>query len=215
MTQTLLLDLLSCSNRSCFSTYLFAHSQFAHTIKMRRGGVGFHSRGERTMRPGAHSASTRCPPFDSCVSEAWTVCATESRAPTGQRTRYLYASPPSRNLCLWRFSLAGGCAITVPPWNMPGNQGRHRFCRSLQVLHLCRVRRKQNRAQFPQLPRTKILRGIVPSVPSGWNRGAANWSARCAAITCLARTITDMLCGSGPVAAGAAFDEERLIWHSR
>ena len=79
-------------------------------------------------------------------------------------------------------------------------------------MHLRRLRLTRTTAQ---MLRKKTLRDIVPSVPSGWNRGAANWSAQYAAITCLARTITDMLRGTGPVAAGTAIDEEMRRWHSR
>jgi hypothetical protein len=125
------------------------------------------------------------------------------------------------------FSLAGGCAITVGPWNAPRSKGCLRLDCSRVLLPLQKLRPSSTAARSPRRPisllsrkvsiawrwrrkkiawqshRAKIvLRScaksmlcyIVPSAPSGWNRGAASWFAWSAAITCPARTITDKLC---------------------
>ena len=64
------------------------------------------------------------------------------------------------------------CAITIPPWNGPQIGSKRRSRPSLHrpqfnPLRLCRM------VRTPLLI-PKTIRGIVPFVRSGWNRGAAN-----------------------------------------
>jgi hypothetical protein len=64
------------------------------------------------------------------------------------------------------------CAITVEPWNAPRSGSQSRLRPILRRPHLNPLRPRGIVRVLSLVPR--ILRGIVPSARSGWNRGAAS-----------------------------------------
>jgi hypothetical protein len=83
-----------------------------------------------------------------------------------------------RRQAIRSFSLAGGCAITVPPWNVPRRQRlvlpvRQAGRPARSVGKFFRKNLRQCKASVRPAG-TRMLCGIVRYVPSGWRRGAAS-----------------------------------------
>ena len=98
------------------------------------------------------------------------------------------APRPSLSQRVTRFSPAGGCAITVGPWNVPRKQGfllftlrvkgSNRRLVMISLHKLCPPRTTRARSQRAQVTsrsqRTKTFRGIVRFARSGSRPGAAS-----------------------------------------
>jgi hypothetical protein len=69
------------------------------------------------------------------------------------------------------FSRGGGCAITVPPWNMPSSEGAYPLWRSQEPAHPSSLDRNKGKVT---LLGPKMFPAIVPCAPSGLNPGAAS-----------------------------------------
>ena len=84
--------------------------------------------------------------------------------------------------------LPPGCAITVGPWDIPRSCIWRQQDPDLRPRRQCLIRcgRKPNSRLA-----SRTLRGFALCARSVWSRAAVSWSVRSAAITCLARTITD------------------------